>query len=247
MSLNFDRVAAEYDATRGGERRGAHIATDLEPLLPGGGKVLEVGVGTGVIAKALLERAHDIVGVDISPAMLLRARRRLGGRVAVADASRLPIPDASLAGAYAVWVMHAVADQTAVIRELARAVMPGGRIVVCNNRPPEPDAIEDIVNPMLRRLKSGPRERHDLDALAQVATASGFLARGTVTGAPLEFTERPTDVAAVMARRSHSTLWSVSDEQWRDVVEPAIAGVRALGSEPLRRVKRERYLLLDRR
>jgi hypothetical protein len=68
-----------------------------------------------------------------------------------------------------------------------------------------------------------------------------------VTGAPLEFTERPTDVAAVMARRSHSTLWSVSEEQWRDVVEPAIAGVRALGTEPLRRVKRERYLLLDRR
>jgi len=52
MSLSFDRVADEYDATRGGEERGEHVAADLEPWLSGGGPVLEAGAGTGVVALA---------------------------------------------------------------------------------------------------------------------------------------------------------------------------------------------------
>ena len=86
-----------------------------------------------------------------------------------------------------------------------------------------------------------------LEVLAMLADNNGFISHGTFLGAPLAFTELPAEVADAMARRSHSALWSVPDDQWRDVVEPAIARVRALGPEPLKRVKRERLLVLERR
>src|SRR5262245_13610258 len=103
MSRSFDHVADEYDASRGGEARGAATAADIAPLLTGGGPALEVGIGTGVVARALRERGWSVVGVDLAPAMLRRARDRVGSRVAVADAARLPFPDAAFADAYAVW------------------------------------------------------------------------------------------------------------------------------------------------
>jgi ubiquinone/menaquinone biosynthesis C-methylase UbiE len=246
MSLSFDRVADEYDATRGGEERGEHVAADLEQWLSGGGRVLEVGAGTGVVALALRRRGHDVVGIDIAPAMLRRALRRLGARVAVADAACLPFPDAAFADVVAVWMMHAVADRAAVLREVARVLRPGGRFLVCNSRMPEPDAMTEIVYPMLRRLGTV-LDRGDPDALAGLAAASGFVVLGQELGAPATFTEDPAEIADQMARRTHSSLWSVPGDQWRDVVEPAIAAVRALGPGPLERVRRELVIVLERR
>jgi hypothetical protein len=118
---------------------------------------------------------------------------------------------------------------------------------VCNNRQPEPDAMTEVVNPMLLGLEPGGQERHDPDALAALAVANGLISHGTTLGAPMVFTERPAEVADAMARRSHSSLWSVTDEQWGELVEPAIARIRTLGPEPLKRVKRERLLILERR
>jgi len=245
--LSFDRVADEYDAVRGGEERGAHIAADLAPQLTRRGPVLEVGVGTGVVARALQGAGHRVLGVDIAAAMLHRAQRRIGPRVVRADAACLPFPDAAFGDAVAVWVMHAVADREAVLREVARVLRPGGRFVVCNNRSPEPDALTEIVDPLLGQLEACAQRRHDPEVLAMLADTNGFISHGTFLGAPLAFTEVPAEVADAMARRSHSALWSVPDDQWRDVVEPAIARVRGLGPEPLKRVKRERLLVLERR
>lgn len=93
--INFDRVAAEYDATRGGVERARAAAADLSGHLPGG-VVLEIGVGTGIVADALLARAPQVqhlAGVDISAQMLGLARRRLPGCVVRGSAQRLPFPD----------------------------------------------------------------------------------------------------------------------------------------------------------
>lgn len=247
MSLSFDRVADGYDAARGGEARGVAIAADIAPHLAGGGLALEVGVGTDVVARAMRERGRSVLGVDIAPAMLRRARERLGLCVAVADAACLPFPDDSFTDAYAVWVMHAVADRAAVLREVARVLRPGGRFVVCNSGPPEPDAVQEIVRPMLERLDPDGRERTDPDALAALAEAMGFVSLGTRLGAPSRFVEDPAEVAEWIARRSYSSLWSVPDDQWREVVEPVIARLRALGTGPMERVRRERPLVLLRR
>ena len=75
----YDDVAGFYDATRGGESRGDAFAAELDGRLPPGvGPILEVGVGTGVVALGLRRRGRGVIGVDIAAAMLARARARLG-------------------------------------------------------------------------------------------------------------------------------------------------------------------------
>ena len=55
-SISFDKVAAIYDATRGGLERGIRFAAAIEPFC-GPGPVFEIGVGTGAIAKPLRDRS----------------------------------------------------------------------------------------------------------------------------------------------------------------------------------------------
>jgi ubiquinone/menaquinone biosynthesis C-methylase UbiE len=129
-SLSFERIAGRYDATRGGEQRGRRTAASLAPLLDPICPVVEVGIGTGVVALGLRELGFTVVGVDLSPAMAQRVRRRLGPVVAVADAAQLPVADAAIQQAVSVWLLHLVADRAAVLAEVARALRPGGRYLV---------------------------------------------------------------------------------------------------------------------
>jgi len=110
VSISFDRAAAIYDETRGGEKRGKLCAEALEPQLAISGLTLEIGVGTGLVAAALQAGGRCVVGVDISVQMLQRARSRKLA-VARADALALPFASGSVDAAYSVWVLHLVADQ----------------------------------------------------------------------------------------------------------------------------------------
>ena len=85
-SIVFDRIADSYDDTRGGMERGRTVAAALHRMLPPGGPLLEVGVGTGLVAAALTELGRSPVGVDLSRPMLARARTRVPGRLALGDA-----------------------------------------------------------------------------------------------------------------------------------------------------------------
>ena len=116
-SRSFERIADRYDETRGGEDRGRRFAANLLPLLDARLPTLEIGIGTGVVAMGLAGLGCRVFGVDISPAMLSRARGRLGPRVAIGDARRLPVAEASFAGAYSVWVLHVVGNVPAVLAE----------------------------------------------------------------------------------------------------------------------------------
>ncbi len=89
-SLSFDCAADFYDETRGGLLRGGNFARAIDAHLEPSASVLEVGVGTGLVALPLTDLGHDVIGVDIAPAMLAKARNRIGARVVVADASATP-------------------------------------------------------------------------------------------------------------------------------------------------------------
>jgi ubiquinone/menaquinone biosynthesis C-methylase UbiE len=106
----FDRLADHYDKTRGGEQRGADYAVDIDTQLPpGDGVILEIGVGTGVVALGLRRRGRRVLGLDLSYPMLSRARGRLGPVVVCSDAMEMSLATASVAHAVSVWVMHSVA------------------------------------------------------------------------------------------------------------------------------------------
>lgn len=103
------------------------------------GKVLEVGVGTG-LSLPDYSRQLTVTGIDISEEMLARARRRVAdkglGNVAglqAMDAGDLAFGDASFDVAVVMYVMTVVPDPVAVLRELERVVRPGGTVVIVNH------------------------------------------------------------------------------------------------------------------
>jgi phosphatidylethanolamine/phosphatidyl-N-methylethanolamine N-methyltransferase len=101
-----------------------------------GGRILEVGVGTG-ISLADYSRENRLVGVDISEPMLRKAKDRVVVQglshvdlLAVMDGTRLGFADASFDVVAALFVITAVPDPEGTLDELARVVRPGGEIVV---------------------------------------------------------------------------------------------------------------------
>ena len=149
----FDRVAPRYDflnralsARRDvGWRRRAVALARLGP----DERALDVGVGTGDLAFALLDASDpsaSVVGVDLSEEMLRLARERaavrgLGElrRLAPASAHALPYPDASCDRVAAGFAVRNFGDLPAGLREMRRVLRPGGRAVILElSTPPNP-------------------------------------------------------------------------------------------------------------
>jgi SAM-dependent methyltransferase len=102
-----------------------------------GERILDVGCGPGFYGGELLEEVGpdgSIVGLDSSASMLALAARRCAGHGNVefreADATSLPVEDASFDAAVCVQVLEYVPDLEAGLDELYRALRPGGRVVI---------------------------------------------------------------------------------------------------------------------
>ena len=225
-SIPFDRVAGSYDETRGGLERGRRLAGILARLLPERDPLLEVGVGTGAVAFGLTELGRTVVGVDLSRPMLAIARGRLPGRVAAADALRLPVRSGSVDGVLIIHVLHLVAEIPATLAEAARVLRPGGTLAATGfpAGPVEGDVFE-VLDRMHERV--GRLRRDDApDTVVPVAESAGFelVARIDEPGRPVS----PRSEADLIEARSQAWTWSIDDETWAGVVEPALARIRAL-------------------
>jgi len=135
----YARWAPVYDRIFGVITRKAILATmeRLNRLPPS--RILENGVGTG-ISLPHYDKRHAIVGVDLSPDMLERARARVGAdnldnveSLEVMDALDLRFGDGSFDVAVAMFVMTVVPDSDRALAEMIRVVKPGGRIVITNH------------------------------------------------------------------------------------------------------------------
>jgi ubiquinone/menaquinone biosynthesis C-methylase UbiE len=236
----YDGVAEHYDATRGGERRGDEFAAMLDARLPAGeGPILEVGVGTGVVALGLRTRGRAVVGVDLSAAMLKRAGGRLGPVVARADARALPVATASVAHAVSVWVIHAVDGPASLFAEVARVLRPGGRYLVCpTNRDAASDPITSIIGAMFERAAAvHPTWRPNVVDAARVldlASAAGL--SGEVVIIPSrEWETTPAEQLRSIRDRVWPGLLGLDDRAFEDVTAPAVAALRALPDGPITR------------
>jgi phosphatidylethanolamine/phosphatidyl-N-methylethanolamine N-methyltransferase len=126
-----------------------------------GGRILEVGVGTG-ISLPDYARTNRLVGVDISEPMLRKALARVREQkldnvetLAVMDAKSLAFPDAFFDVIVAQYVITTVPDPEATLDEFARVLKPGGEIVLVNHIGAETGlrkAFEQGFAPIARRL-----------------------------------------------------------------------------------------------
>lgn len=131
----YDRWAPVYDLVFGGVfskgRKAAIAATNKI-----GGRVLEVGVGTG-ISLPLYAPHLRIYGTDISEAMLQKAKKRVDEfslknveGLAVMDAENLEFPDDSFDVVMAQYVVTAVPNPEKALDEFARVLRPGGELII---------------------------------------------------------------------------------------------------------------------
>jgi ubiquinone/menaquinone biosynthesis C-methylase UbiE len=130
----YRRIARFYDLLDRPLERKRH--RPLRPLMFQGlsGHILDAGVGTGRNFPFYPPGA-TVVGLDISPAMLAEAERRLNEATAPVellgmDVTRLDFPDASFDAAVATFLFCALDEELQVpgLRELGRVVKPGGPI-----------------------------------------------------------------------------------------------------------------------
>jgi SAM-dependent methyltransferase len=104
----------------------------------GGKRVLDVGCASGGLTELLVERGANVVGIDLNPRLVERARERVGNRAEfrVADISnRLPFGDSSFDVVTASLVLHYLADWRSAMREIARILKPSGLFVMSTHHP----------------------------------------------------------------------------------------------------------------
>lgn len=160
VTSSYRRWAPIYDATFGRiTQRGREIA--VAAVNQGSGRVLEVGVGTGL---ALPEyRPHlEVHGMDFSHDMLALARRKVDEMhlnqvkdLRQMDARQLDYPDAHFDWVVAMYLVSVVPEPERVMAEIARVCKPGGQVIVVNHfaRDSGPIAwVERAMAPLADRL-----------------------------------------------------------------------------------------------
>jgi demethylmenaquinone methyltransferase/2-methoxy-6-polyprenyl-1,4-benzoquinol methylase len=163
----FDRIAGFYDVmnsvmTAGLHHRWRERAVELARLAPGE-RALDVATGTGDLAIELARRVGpegEVIGSDFSEGMLERARGKAPDvRWEQANALALPWPDDAFDAATVGFGARNFSDLARGLREMARVVRPGGRVVVLEittpTRPPLSTFFSlwfDRIVPLLGRL-----------------------------------------------------------------------------------------------
>lgn len=130
----FGRVGGEWDAIRTELFGTSFVEEALLALLPPNWIVADLGCGTGDMAARLAPLAHTVHLVDMSKPMLAAARKRLASHKNIrfhhGDLTHIPLDDASVDAAVISLVLHHVAHPSSAIREAARLLKPGGRLLV---------------------------------------------------------------------------------------------------------------------
>ena len=158
MAGSFGRVAETYDRVRPGP---APAAVDW--LVPaGGGAAVDLAAGTGLFTRALLGRVPEITAVEPDGRMrAVLAERTEGVRVLDGRGEVIPLPDASVDGAFVSTAWHWL-DPALAIPEIARVLRDGGRLgVIWTSRDRADDWVAELD---LLRLSAMPGETREWEA-----------------------------------------------------------------------------------
>ena len=177
----FAGAAGEWDRLRSELYGNGLDAAALLALLPSEYVVADLGCGTGAIAAKLAAVVRQVIAVDNSQAMLKAAKRRIGETLNVdlrrGELDALPIEDAACDASTLILALTYVPDPPAALREAARVLKPGGKLVAIDLLPHDKDDFRRQMGQQWLGLE--PRE------LEQTMLANGF-ATATVQPLPPE-------------------------------------------------------------
>ena len=190
----FDRIAPVYDVmnrvmTAGLDLRWRRLTA--EAVVRQGDRVLDACCGTGDLAVADVRAGGDVTGLDFSPRMLERARRKSDAvKWVEGDMLALPFEDGSFEAATVGFGVRNVVDLEHGLAELARILVPGGRLGILEITTPTGllapfyrlwfDRIVPLLGKVLKGgeaysyLPASVRRFPDKEALAGLLRAAGF-------------------------------------------------------------------------
>ena len=143
----FSAAAGDWDRMRRELFGSTNELLPLLALLDGDLVVGDLGCGTGHTARILAPFVRRVIAVDSSPAMLAAARARTESGVEFREGrlEDLPIADGELDVALLFLVLHYVVDPALVLREVARCLEPGGRLLLVDMMPHDREDIRETM------------------------------------------------------------------------------------------------------
>ena len=132
---HYDSVADVYDHYydhRRGRSYHTHVSSQLMRPLPRGGRLLDIGCGTGLFVEKFIKTGGTAVGLDISRKMISRAQWRCPtSDFIVGTGEKIPFSDNSFEAISSLLVFSYVKDPLAMLKESFRVLKPGGVISIC--------------------------------------------------------------------------------------------------------------------
>jgi ubiquinone/menaquinone biosynthesis C-methylase UbiE len=151
------------------------------------GRVLEIGIGSGLNLPFYSRHVEHVIGLDPSPKLLAMARRaseRTSGTVDFVDGSaeEIPLGNGTIDTVVMTWALCSIPDATRALREIHRVLKPGGRLLfVEHGRAPDPNVVQwqDRLTPVWKRVSGG---CHLNLAIGSLIEAAGFQFNRLETG-----------------------------------------------------------------
>jgi ubiquinone/menaquinone biosynthesis C-methylase UbiE len=147
----FQSHAGEWDRIRALHVAEAQVEAVVSEVLGNGpfDLFLDLGTGTGRMLELFRDRYRRGLGIDLSPAMLAYARAKLErsetsrAHVRQGDIYDLPLADQTVGAAVMHQVLHFLSDPQRAVREAARVLAPGGRLLIVDFAPHELEFLRD--------------------------------------------------------------------------------------------------------
>ncbi len=225
-TVSFDRVAAEYEETR---YLPEAIAKEMARFVSFGLRptdwILDAGIGTGRLGRALIQEHPRTVGVDVSPGMMRRVVERIPDSDAfpyltLADLRSLPFSVGTFARILTVHVLHLIPDWRQALAEMWRVLAPDGELIfgVEDRQPTE--VREYYLRHAEQRGLLPPRiGAHSTEVYAELEELGGEVN----THRPEEMRwqqEVPVRVTlSALKQRTYSVLWEIPEAAHQELVE----------------------------
>jgi len=140
------------------------------------GRVLEIGIGSGLNLPFYSRNVTHVIGLEPSPRLLVMARRveHAGfGSVEFIEGSAqaIPLKDASVDTVVTTWTLCTIPDVLRALREMRRVLVPGGLLFVEHGRAPDSNVVwwQDRLTPAWKRLGGGCHLNRAIGALIEDA------------------------------------------------------------------------------